>query len=70
MWHLWSKALGQKATEYNKEANKIAIIRTVVIVTYILTNAIIAAGVIKHWNDNVNTELVVELQVQDKQSTP
>jgi hypothetical protein len=67
MWRLWCKALGQKATEYNKESNKIAIIRTVVLVAYMTANAFIVAGVIKHWNDsNTTTELQIEVEVQEK----
>jgi hypothetical protein len=32
-----------------KEADKIAIIRTLIILFYILTNLFIIAGVIRHW---------------------
>jgi len=67
MWHLWCKALGQKATEYNEESNRIAIIRTVILATYMIANAFIVAGVVRHWNDNNNTaELHVELEVQER----
>ena len=67
MWHLWSKALGQKATEYNKDANKVVIIRTVVLAAYMISNAFIVAGVVKHWNDDSNNsaELQIEVEVQD-----
>ena len=50
MWRIWAKALGEKQGKNDKEADKIAIIRTVVILSYILTNLFIVAGVIKHWN--------------------
>ena len=50
-WRLWAKAIGEKAGKDNKEANKIALIRTFIFITYLLTNAVIVAGVIKHWND-------------------
>jgi len=49
MWRLWAKALGEKASVDNSEADKIAIIRTAIILFYILTNAVIIAGVIRHW---------------------
>lgn len=66
MWRLWCKALGQKATECNKESDRVAIIRTVVFVAYMLTNAFIVAGVIRHWNDDTNTELQIEVQIQEE----
>lgn len=49
MWRLWAKALGEKTGNSNSEADKIAIIRTIVIACYIITNAFIIGGVIRHW---------------------
>jgi hypothetical protein len=49
-WRLWSKALGEKASKCDKESDKIALIRTVIFLTYLITNAFIVAGVIRHWN--------------------
>jgi len=49
-WHIWAKALGEKAGTTDKEADRIAIIRTFIVLTYIITNCFIIAGVIKHWN--------------------
>jgi len=49
MWRLWAKALGEKASSNDKEADKIAIIRTLIVLFYIITNAVIIAGVIRHW---------------------
>jgi hypothetical protein len=51
MWKLWAKALGEKASSDNKEADKIAIIRTIIVLIYIITNFFIIAGVLRHWND-------------------
>jgi len=48
-WKIWAKAIGEKASENNHEADLIAIIRTVIIFTYIITNCFIVAGVIRHW---------------------
>jgi hypothetical protein len=50
MWRLWAKALGEKASDDNKEADVVAIIRTCVILFYIITNLFIIAGVVRHWN--------------------
>ena len=49
MWRLWAKALGEKSGSDDEEADKIAIIRTAIILFYIITNLFIIAGVIKHW---------------------
>ena len=52
MWRLWCKALGEKSSDKNHEADYIAIIRTIIFTTYFMTNAFIVAGVIRHWDDN------------------
>jgi hypothetical protein len=49
MWRLWAKALGEKNGKNDREADKIAVIRTLIILCYILTNMFIVAGVIRHW---------------------
>jgi hypothetical protein len=49
MWRLWCKALGEKASNDNNEADKIAFIRTCIVACYMITNIFIIAGVIRHW---------------------
>lgn len=49
LWRLWAKALGEKASTDNKEADTVAVIRTVIVLIYILTNFAIVAGIIRHW---------------------
>jgi hypothetical protein len=49
MWRLWCKALGEKASNDNTEADRIAIIRTAIVACYVITNFFIIAGVIRHW---------------------
>jgi hypothetical protein len=49
MWRLWAKALGEKASEDDKEADRVAIIRSLIVLCYIITNMFIVAGVIRHW---------------------
>jgi hypothetical protein len=49
LWRVWVKALGEKAGATNEEADRIAIIRTVIVACYIITNIFIVAGVIRHW---------------------
>ena len=51
LWRLWAKSLGQKASDNNTESDNVAIIRTIIFGTYLLTNMFIVAGVLRHWND-------------------
>jgi hypothetical protein len=51
MWKIWCKALGKKEGKSDKEADKVAIVRTLIFFTYLLTNIFIVSGVIRHWND-------------------
>lgn len=58
-WRYWAKAIGEKASKCNKESDTIAMIRTVIFATYLLTNCFIVAGVIRHWNRE--TKVYVEI---------
>jgi hypothetical protein len=49
MWRLWAKALGEKASDNDCEADRVAVIRTIIVLSYIFTNCFIIAGVIRHW---------------------
>lgn len=51
MWRLWCKALGEKATGDNTESDKVAVIRTLIFVSYFITNVAIVANAIRHWDD-------------------
>lgn len=48
-WRLWAKAIGEKSGVNDKEADRIALIRTFIVLCYIITNMFIVAGVIRHW---------------------
>jgi hypothetical protein len=52
MWRLWAKSIGEKASKKDCEADKIALIRTIIFITYLITNIFICSGVIRHWNDS------------------
>lgn len=60
MWRIWCKALGEKQGKNNKEADKVAIIRTIIFITYLFTNLFICAGVIRHWNDETTIYIQVD----------
>ena len=49
MWRLWAKALGEKVSECDKESDKVAWIRTFLIVQAVVTNMFIIANAIRHW---------------------
>ncbi len=49
IWRIWAKALGEKAGNTDQEADRIACIRTLIVLVYVITNFFIVAGVIHHW---------------------
>jgi hypothetical protein len=49
IWRIWAKALGEKTGATDQEADKVALVRTVIVLTYIITNLFIVAGVVRHW---------------------
>jgi len=67
MWRLWAKALGEKATKNDREADHIAGVRTFIFLSYLLTNCFIIAGVVRHWNDHYEVPGYL-LQEQTKQT--
>jgi hypothetical protein len=48
-WRIWAKALGEKAGSDDRESDRVALVRTLIIISYIITNCFIIAGVIRHW---------------------
>ena len=52
IWRLWCKALGTKEGVSNSEADVIAIIRTLILLGYMITNFFIMAGGVRHWDSN------------------
>jgi len=63
MWRWWAKALGEKASKCDRESDTIARIRTFIFTTYLVTNCFIVAGVIRHWNDE--TQIIIEIEMQE-----
>ena len=51
LWRLWAKSIGEKASKDDKESDVIAGVRTIIFLTYLITNCFIVAGVVRHWND-------------------
>ena len=52
LWEIWKYAIGSfsddKTAPYD---NYVAGIRTLIFVSYMVTNAFIVSGVLRHWND-------------------
>jgi hypothetical protein len=43
-------------------ADRVAIVRSIIFATYLVTNAFIVAGVVRHWNDR---EINVEVEIYE-----
>jgi hypothetical protein len=49
VWRVWAKALGEKASRHDHEADKVALIRTLIFASYLITNCFIIANAVVHW---------------------
>ena len=53
-WTVLAKALGEKAHPHNQRLSDcVAVVRLVIVLSYLVTNAFICAGVVRHWNSVV-----------------
>ena len=48
MWRIWAKALGTKDGRNKKDADKVAFVRTIIMIQLIVTNGFIIAGNVKN----------------------
>lgn len=48
---IWAKGLGLKQGRSDREAHIVVLVRTMIVACYIVTNAVIVAGVARHWYD-------------------
>ena len=51
LWRIWAKALGEKASKCDRESDYVAMLRTFIFLTYLVTNIAIVANAMRHWND-------------------
>ena len=49
-WRVLALALGEKAHADPRIADRVALVRLGILASYLLTNACIVAGVIRHWS--------------------
>ena len=60
---VWKYALGSFSDEKTKEVdNQVIIVRSLIFLSYLITNCFIISGVIRHWNYVNNTELAAPQQ--------
>jgi hypothetical protein len=59
-WRLLAKALGEKASKNDKEADRVALIRLVMFLSIFITNCFIVANAIRHWNDEPQINLIID----------
>jgi hypothetical protein len=58
---VWKYSLGSFSdSKTEKYDNWIALVRTVIFVSYMVTNSFIVAGVVRHWNSNVPVSVDTE----------
>ena len=52
LWKVWKYAIGSFSDDKTEPYdNYVAGIRTIIFVSYMVTNAFIVSGVLRHWND-------------------
>ena len=63
MIKVWKYALGSFSDEKTKEVdNQVIIVRSLIFLSYLITNCFIISGVIRHWNYGNNTKLAAPQQ--------
>ena len=65
-WRIWKYALGSFSDEKTEPYdNYIVLVRSIIFVSYLVTNCFITAGVIRHWGDGtVNQSSIAQLVEQ------
>ena len=60
---IWKYALGSFSDEKTKEVdNQVVLVRSLIFLSYLITNCFIISGVIRHWNNGNNTKLAAPQQ--------
>ena len=50
-WRILAKALGEKAHPDPRIADRVAMVRLTILLSYLTTNTVRVAGVLRHWNN-------------------
>ena len=67
--NIWKYALGSFSDEKTKDYdNYVVVVRTIIFVSYMVTNCFIISGVIRHWNNVPTERLSIQYQSIEKES--
>ena len=58
VWRIWAKALGEKGSHCDRESDIIALVRSFIFLTYLITNVAIVSNAVRHWNDNQSRDII------------
>ena len=62
-WKIWKYALGSFSDDKTKEYdNHVVVVRSIIFVSYLVTNCFIISGVIRHWNNVPTQRLPIQHQ--------
>ena len=65
---IWKYALGSFSDEKTKDYdNYVVVVRTIIFVSYMVTNCFIISGVIRHWNIVPTERLSIQYQSIEKE---
>ena len=68
LWRIWKYALGSFSDEKTEPYdNYVVLVRSVIFISYLVTNCFIISGVIRHWNNVPTESLPIQHQsIQEK----
>ncbi len=63
LWRTWKYALGSFSDEKTRPYdNYVVLVRSIIFVSYLVTNCFIISGVIRHWNNVPTQRLSLQYQ--------
>jgi hypothetical protein len=70
LWRIWKYALGSFSDEKTRPYdNYVVMVRSIIFVSYLVTNCFIISGVIRHWNNVPTERLPIQYQpIKEKYS--
>ena len=62
VWRIWKYALGSFSDEKTRPYdNYVVLVRSIIFISYLVTNSFIVAGVIRHWDSNKTVHQVAHV---------
>ena len=66
LWTVWKYSIGSFSdTKTENYDDWVAVVRTCIFVSYMVTNIFIVSGVIRHWNNSLENEHTLDNSVAD-----